>query len=99
MMPEVQLSIFLCVYLLFRLLTMQGQVCFLTCLLNQNDVFRKCQKVRPIFFNSGQLTSSGDMCPQIKSIYFLVLLSQKVPKMGQKVHKWGEKVLVWYGMD
>ena len=48
-----------------------------TCLLNQNDVFQKCQKVRPIFFNSGQLTSSGDMCPQIKSIYFLVLLPKK----------------------
>ena len=51
------------------------QVC--TCLLNQIDVFQKCQKVRPIFFNSGQLTGSGDMCPQINSIYFFVLLPKE----------------------
>ena len=44
-----------------------------TCLLNRNDVFRIGQRVRPIFFNSGYLIGSGDMCPQIKSIYFLVL--------------------------
>ena len=49
----------------------------LTCLLNQNNVFRKFQKVRPIFFNSGQLTGSGDMCPEIKSIFFSVLLPKK----------------------
>ena len=45
-----------------------------TCLPNQNDVFWIGQKVRPVFFNSGQPIGSGDMCPQIKSIYFLVLL-------------------------
>ena len=45
-----------------------------TCLPNRNDVFWIGQKVRPIFFNSGQPIGSGDMCPQIKSIYFLVLL-------------------------
>ena len=29
------------------------------------------------FFNSGQITDSGDMCTQIKSIYFLVPLPEK----------------------
>ena len=45
-----------------------------TCLLNRINVFWITQRVRPIFFNSGQLIGSGAMCPQIKSIYFLVLL-------------------------
>ena len=51
-----------------------------TCLPNQNDVFRITQRLGPIFFNSGQLIGSGDMCPQIKSIYFLVLLPKKWAK-------------------
>ena len=43
------------------------------CPLNRNDVFRIAQRVRPIFFNSGHLIGLGDMCPQIKSIYFFGL--------------------------
>ena len=39
----------------------------------------------PIFFNSGHLIGLGDMCPQIKSIYFLVLLAKK----------WAKKALKW----
>ena len=31
------------------------------------------QGVRPMFWNSGNLIGSGDVCPQIKSIWFLVL--------------------------
>ena len=69
-----------------------------TCLPNQNDVFWIGQKVRPVFFNSGQPIGSGDMCPQIKSIYFLVLL----PKNRSKSHKNGLKMswfgMVWFGM-
>ena len=52
----------------------------LTCPLNRNDVFRIGQWVRPIFFNLGYLIGSGDICPQIKSIYFLVLLALKGAK-------------------
>ena len=48
-----------------------------TCPPNQNDVFWIGHKVRLIFFSSGQVTCSVDMCPQIKSIYFLVVLHQK----------------------
>ena len=55
-----------------------------TCLPNQNDVFWIGQKVRPVFFNTGQPIGSGDMCPQIKSIYFLVLLAYKWAKKDQK---------------
>ena len=52
-----------------------------TCLPNLNDVFQIGQMVRPILFNSGQHIGSGNMYPEIKYIYFLVLLP---PKMGQK---------------
>ena len=48
-----------------------------TCPLNQNDVFWIAQRVEPIFLHSGHLLGSGDMCRQIKSIYFLVLLAKK----------------------
>ena len=69
-----------------------------TCLLNQNDVFCIGQRVRPMFFNTGQPIGSGDMCPQIKSIYFLVLL----PKNRSKSHKNQLKMswfcMVWFGM-
>ena len=47
---------------------------------NRNDVFRIGQRVRLIFFNSGHPIGSGYMCPQIKSIYFLVLWTQKLVK-------------------
>ena len=47
-----------------------------TCPPNRNDVFRIGQRVRPLFLNSVHLIGSGDMCPQIKSIYFLVLLAK-----------------------
>ena len=33
--------------------------------------FQNAKKVRLIFFNSRQLFGSGDICPQIKYIYFL----------------------------
>ena len=59
-----------------------------TCPLNRNDVFRIGQRVRPIFLKSGHLIGSEDMCPQIKSIYFLVLLEKngsKRPKNGPKM--------------
>ena len=48
-----------------------------TCVPNQNDVLRIGQRVRPIFMHSGHLIGSGDMCRQIKSIYFLVLWANK----------------------
>ena len=64
-----------------QMINMRLIVWLYTCPLNQNDVFRIGQRVRPIFLNSGHLIGSGDMCPQIKSIYFLVLLAKK---MGQK---------------
>ena len=48
-----------------------------TCPPNLNDVFWNTQKVRVIFFSSGQVIGSGDMCPQIKSIWFLGVLHLK----------------------
>ena len=47
-----------------------------TCPPNRKDVCQSGQRVRPIFSNSVHLIGSGDMCPQIKSIYFLVLLAK-----------------------
>ena len=48
-----------------------------TCPPNQNNVFWKCEIVRLIFFSSGQVIGSVDMCPQIKSIWFLGVLHLK----------------------
>ena len=59
--------------LLLNILNLSLSLSPYTCPPNRNDVFRIGQRVRPIFLNSGHLIGSGDMCPQIKSIYFLVL--------------------------
>ena len=70
----------------------------ITCLLNRNEVFQIGPRLRPIFFDSGQLIGSGDMCPQIKSIYFLVLLPKnrsKRPKNWPKMSWFG---MVWFDM-
>ena len=46
-----------------------------TCPPNRNDVLRIGQRVRPIFFHSGHVSGSGDMCHQIKHVRFFEKMS------------------------
>ena len=46
-----------------------------TCPLNRNDVLRIAPRVRPIFFHSGHVIGSGDMCHQIKHVRFFEKMS------------------------
>ena len=46
-----------------------------TCPLNRNDVLRIAPKVRPIFFHSGHVIGSGDMCHQIEHVRFFEKMS------------------------
>ena len=46
-----------------------------TCLLNRNVVLQIAPRVRPIFFHSGHVIGSGDMCHQIKHVRFFEKMS------------------------
>ena len=67
-----------------------------TCLLNQNDVFQKCQKVRPIFSTRDNSPVQGICVPKSNPYtfwYFCQKNGSKQPKMGVK-----SPGLVWYGL-
>ena len=51
-----------------------------TCPLNRNYVLRIAPRVRPIFFHSGHVSGSGDMCHQIKHVRFFVKMSFSQPR-------------------
>ena len=69
-----------------------------TCPLNQNDVFRIGQRVRPLFLNSGHLIGSGDMCPQINPFTFWYFWQQNGSKWAKNGHKMSLFGLVWFGL-